>query len=403
MILWGDKMKNVAIIAEYDPFHNGHKYQTDKLRELGANSVISIMGGCFSQRGTAYIADKYIRAEAAISSHGPDAILELPYPYCCSGAEYFAQGGTHIAATVCDSIAFGCETDDPQILIEIAQYLTEKKTVDLIRSLKKNGAPEYSSTPRVIAKVVSERFGNDHADAIMLPNNILAVEYLKAIYRFGYKLEPIFIRRTGAAHDSAVSNGNIASASLIRSKIANNDLSWESLCPAQTVNVIKRCIENGTAPTNLQIADRTILYRLLNLKDEILQTAAEAAGGLGKRIQAAAYSAHDLNELYSAISTKSFTNARLRRAVISCLTGVKEEDLKSPPSFTVLLGANAVGLDALKHLKEIKLISTPSEIEKLTENRDYALYSYAERLYSQCFPRLRTVREHYASKPFIIK
>lgn len=391
-------MKRVAIISEYDPFHNGHKYQTDKVREMGAEGVVSILGGTFSQRGNCHITDKYFRAKAAVLSGGCDLVLELPYPYSCSGAEYFAAAGVHIASKFCDSLAFGCECDDPQILKEIALFTVSDEYIQMLNKLR-NDSPEISS-PRLTEIIIKNHLSDKHAEQSVLPNNILAIEYLRAIYKGGYNLEPIFIKRYGADHDSKVSQNGICSASLLRDKIINDE-DWLEFCPNETAEVLREAKSLGKLGPTLKNAEKAVIYALRNINSEIADEFAECGGGLGRRIVNTASGAEGIDDIYAKLATKRYTNARIRRAVLSMLIGAKESDLRQLPDFTSLLSANKLGLSIIKN-SEFSVISTPSDIRMLKNERAVELYVNAERFASLCYDKCFAEYEMFAKKPFIV-
>ncbi len=390
-------MKNVAVVSEYDPFHNGHKYQTDKLREMGAECIVSILGGTFSQRGNCHITDKYYRAESAVDSGGCDLVLELPYPYSCSGAKYFARAGVSLAARFCDSIAFGCESSDPEILKDIARFTCSAEYNCLLDG-KRKAFPDVSS-PRLSEQIIKDRLSDDHSKEFLLPNNILAIEYLRAIYELGYSLEPIFIKRHGADHDSNKAFGDICSASYIREKIDNSE-DWERFCPNGTVSVLKKAENFGRLGTSLVNAEKAILYALRNIDPNTADSHAECGGGLGRRICNASACATGLEDLYERLSTKRYTNARIRRAVISLLTGATEYDESALPAFTCLLAANAIGLSIIKN-SAFPVLSTPSDIRSIENERMVSLYINAERLASLCYEKTLPEYDFFARRPVI--
>ena len=391
-------MKRVAIVSEYDPFHNGHKYQTDMLRKMGAECIVSILGGTFSQRGNCHIADKYFRAEAAVTSGGCDLVLELPYPYSCSSAEYFARAGVRIAAEFCDSIAFGCETEEPELLCDIARFTCSDPYKLLLDDYRRR-IPDISM-PRVNMEIIKDNLSEKHANEAVQPNNILCIEYLRAIYSLGYRLEPVFIKRFGADHDSKESCGDICSASLVRDKIKSFE-SWQRFCPDATSDVMKKASEKGLLGASLSYAEKAVIYTLRNISPEHADLCAECGGGLGRRILNMSSSAGTLSELYDSLATKRYTNARIRRAVISLLTGATEADEKSLPEFTCMLASNKSGLSVIKK-SQFPVISTISDIRALDCRRMTELYINAEKLFSLCYERALPEYAFFSRRPVIM-
>ncbi|MBE6640503.1 MAG: nucleotidyltransferase family protein [Ruminococcaceae bacterium] len=389
-------MKTVGIISEYNPFHNGHKYQTDILREMGAERIVAVMGGTFSQRGSAHIIDKYSRAEIAVASGSCDCVLELPYPYSCTAAEYFARAGVYIASQFCDSLAFGCEEDDPGILKDIAELSVDPVFRTELAFIQRTNAG--TSMPRLAYEAFKNKLSKKHADATVKPNNLLAIEYLKAIIASDSSLEPVFIKRKAVDHDSDTSVEGFSSASNIRKLILNGG-KWSDLVPKACFDII-----NGSFGRNCPIAtenaERAVLCRLRELSAADADGFAECSGGLGRRIIKCAKEAGSLNELYSSLATKRYTNARIRRAVISCLTGVTESDLKKDPSFTFLLAANKKGLEVIRRA-EFTLYSLPSAIRGEPDHRAAEIYLCAERLALLCYPETKPESFVFSRKPAI--
>ena len=375
-------MKTVGIISEYDPFHNGHKYQCDELRRLGAETIISIMGGSFSQRGSVYILDKYTRAKCAVASGGADIVLELPYPFSASAAENFASAGVYIASKYCDSLAFGCECENGEKLIKIAKTLLSDEFITIFKN--QVGIDSLVPAPLISCAIISRLLGDEYAEIMKLPNNILAIEYLKAIFKGGYDLEPIFIHRNGAMHGASTAKGSIASSSLIR-KLIFEDKKAEginSFCPEETYLAVEQAISSGSI-LSLKNAEKAILYSLRNA-DFDSDRLSECGGGLGNRILNNASIASSLEELYEITATKRYTNSRIRRATLSLLFKASKSDVSSLPEFTSILAAKKESHTRLKD-SELPLLSAPSDIRSLRESELVRLYIDAERFVSLCY------------------
>jgi predicted nucleotidyltransferase len=343
--------------------------------------------------------DKYFRAEAAVASGGCDLVLELTYPYSCSAAEFFAKAGVHIAAQFCDAIAFGCEEINKEILKDIASYTLSTEFSSELSSFRKKN-PEVSlaiATEVIIRKALSK----EHANAATLPNNILAVEYLKAIYAGNYPLEPIFIQRRGADHDSKQPSKDICSASFLRNSI-NAENEWKIYCPKETEAVIERAEADGMLSPSLINAERAILYALRTIPPEKAELCSECAGGLGRRIIKTASEATSLDELYSLLATKRYTNARIRRAMIAMITGASEINARSLPEFTCLLAANKNGLSLIKR-SSFPVISTMSDLRELTTAKGIDLFLNAERLSTLCYKAPVAEYNIFKKRPIILE
>ena len=199
-----------GIVCEYNPFHNGHLYQIEKARAMGADRIVCVMSGNFVQRGECAFFDKHTRARAAVMC-GADVVIDLPTPWAMASAETFARGSIGLLeAFGIEALSFGCETDDEALLRNCADKLKSDEASELIRKYTAGGA----SYPVAVSKALTEVLGEKAGEVISSPNNTLAVEYIRHLSE-SVRLLPV--RRQGADHDSDTANEGIASASLIRS------------------------------------------------------------------------------------------------------------------------------------------------------------------------------------------
>ncbi len=201
----------VAVICEFNPFHNGHRFLLGKAKELTGEPVLAVMSGSFTQRGEVALCSKFERAEAALKS-GADLVAELPAVYAVSCAERFARGGVNISKMFgcVNYLAFGCEDDDIDLL-KTAAFAGENPEVNAIIAEQMNSGSYY---PKAYEYAVRQVCGGEVADVLTKPNNILAVEYIRALR--GTDIKPLPIKRVGAEHDSDGADGIYASASYIR-------------------------------------------------------------------------------------------------------------------------------------------------------------------------------------------
>ncbi len=201
-----------AIICEFNPFHNGHAYLLSEAKRLTGEPNLAIMSGSFTQRGEAAVCDKFTRAGAALR-HGADLVVELPTAFAVANAERFAQGGVRIAKSFTDvnTLAFGCETDNLDALRAAAAAIRSERVNALIAAEMRGGG----YYPRALEEALRAVCGEEVAAAVSSPNNILAVEYIRALE--GTEIRPLPVMRQGAAHDSDKTSGGFASASYIRS------------------------------------------------------------------------------------------------------------------------------------------------------------------------------------------
>jgi cytidyltransferase-like protein len=220
-------MKLAAIIAEYNPFHNGHKYQIDKARELLDEdlAIVAIMSGNYTQRGELAIADKTYRARAAVLG-GVNLVIELPFPYSSSSAEIFATSGVHIANSIgADYLIFGSECGDIDALKKAADILNSEEFKNNLEQIKCSKSSDTMGYPQIVEAAYRKCDGANIQLDISTPNNILAIEYIKAIKALGAYLTPITIKRSGAGYsDGDIVKGQaLQSATAIRGLMAKND------------------------------------------------------------------------------------------------------------------------------------------------------------------------------------
>ena len=328
-------MKITGIICEYNPLHLGHKKQIDTIREInGADSaIVCLMSGNFVQRGSPAIVDKVRRAKAAIAC-GADLVLELPVIYALSSAEGFAAGGVGILSGICDELCFGAETDDAQALLSIARALLSE---DFPQALKAQLAKGLSFPAAREAALVA--MGYD-AVLLRLPNNILAVEYCKAIIAQGSSLTPMPILREGGYHDVLPDPQN-PSATAVRALMAGSD--WKNFVPRQTL----ACFEDAPLHT-LAAGERAILARLRTMTDGEFESLPYGSEGLWRKLMHEARQKATVEEILSAVKSKRYTRTRLDRMLMCAFLGIRENDLKQEIPYVRILALNDRGRQVLK-------------------------------------------------------
>lgn len=329
----------VSVICEYNPFHHGHKYQLDRLREH-FDGIVCIMSGDLVQRGSAAVADKYLRAEAAVRS-GADLVLELPIPWCCSSARDFAAAGVHIADKIgSHALAFGAE-DDLETLMPICKYLHSKEAVNYIASLvEEKGNLSY---PAALSVAVGEKFGETAKNAIAKPNNILALEYLAALN--GREIEPFVVKR----------RSDFESSSMIRAKI--DGVEMLSSLPDSSREVFEKSLGVGF-PRDARAIDAFFIgnLRRMSRENSMPEDLYSVTADLYKKIISESVRASDIESLVAACSDKTYTSARIRRAILSIVFGITSDRVKTVPPYTCVLAANGVGREILRNIKSEKKI-----------------------------------------------
>ncbi len=324
-------MKTAAVIAEYDPFHYGHKYLIDKTREAGATHVFAVMSGSFTQRGSVALYDKFTRAETALQN-GVDLVIELPARYSLTSAAGFARGAVGIVTALgcADTLAFGSESGDISALKEAAgaiEYTVHSEEFD---TLIKRG----NSYPAALHKALLKFYTDDVAEIISSPNNTLAIEYLSALDSVGSSIEPFTVQRYGAAHDSS-EDAEFLSGSEIRRRLAAGE---DCSAYAPAVNA---------PPADISRLERAILCTLRGLKREDMDRIADCSGGLGDRLFKAVRSGTSLSGIYFMAKTKRYTLARIRRAVLCAFLGIDKDVSRESPAYIRVLGMNSRGKEIL--------------------------------------------------------
>ena len=327
-------MRITGIICEYNPLHLGHKKQIDLLKQQG-HAVVCLMSGNFVQRGHPAIFDKITRAKAAVAC-GADLVIELPVNYALSSAEGFAAGSVRILSQICDSICFGAETADIQLLMDTAKLLLSPAFSEMLRTHLDAGL----SFPAARAAAVKDCGLDD--DILASPNNILAVEYCKAILSQNSDLTPIAIHRAGSYHDCAPDTEN-PSATALRLLLETNK-PWACYVPEPAVNIF----ESATIH-RLKQAETAILYRLRTMTDTEFEALPYGSEGLWRKLMHASRSQHDLESIIAATKSKRYTRTRIDRMILCALLGITEQTLSVDAPYCRILAFNDTGRQILSH------------------------------------------------------
>ncbi len=388
-------MKIVGVIAEYNPFHTGHAWQLAELRRrFGAETaIVCAMSGNFVQRGDFAIARKHVRAEAAVCG-GADLVLELPLPWATASAENFAAGGVSVLAAtgLVDTLAFGSECADSACLMRVADCLLSEGFAAALRGELSAGDSFAAARQRAAA-----RFCGADAAVLEAPNDILAVEYCKALRRHGSKIEPLALPRTGVAHDSAEA-GEYASASLIRDLILGKNETGSSDLPARYLTPdMLRLYESeaaaGRAPVRLETAERAILAKLRTMGEDDFAAFDGGGEGLYHRFYDASRTASGINALLDAVKTKRYAHARLRRLLLAIYLGVTPEERKQSIPYLRVLAMNDKGKYLLHEMRKtatLPILVKPADVRKLSADARHLMETEARAtdLYALAYPDL---------------
>ena len=359
-------MKIIGVICEYNPFHLGHKKQFDLIRqEFGEDSaIVCLMSGDFVQRGYPAIFHKSLRAAAAIEC-GADLVLELPTVYSLCSAEGFAAGGVKILSLFCDHLCFGAETGNAESLMSTAAALLSPTFSQVLRIELEKGVSFAAARQQAL-----EAMGMD-AKLLENPNDILGIEYCKAILAQGSAMIPFVINRKGNYHAAEPEAENPSATSL--RKLLQAGESWQQFVPAEAAAIF----ENAPIHT-LDAGERSILARLRTMTDAEFEALPYGSEGLWRKFMHNSRSCATLEEILAATKSKRYARSRLDRMAICTFLGLTLADMQTSPPYVRVLGFNETGTGVLKiarnfgefpHIGE----KTGNEYETL-ELRSEALY-----------------------------
>ena len=379
-------MQVAGIVCEYNPFHTGHAWQLAQLRRRGATGIVCAMSGNFTQRGDFAILRKHVRAEAAVRG-GADLVLELPLPWATASAEGFARGGVGVlsAAGVVDTLAFGSECEDAGKLIRAAEALSSQVFSETLQVELKKGDSFASARQRGLEKLIGE-----DAAVLSQPNDILGVEYCKALQ--GTDISPLALQRMGAAHDGAAANG-YAPASCIREMLADRE-SCEEYLTSDMLRLYKEELADGRAPVELSRSERAILARLRSMKEEDFAVYDEGGEGLFHRFYNAVRTSASLAQLLDAVKTKRYAYTRLRRMLLSAYLDIQTVDRAKQIPYLRVLAMNGRGRELLHQMRaeaKLPILIKPIDARKLSPaaRRMMELEARATDLYVLSYPDLK--------------
>lgn len=378
-----------GIIAEYNIFHNGHKYQIDEIKKR-SDAVVAVMSGGFVQRGDIAVTDKWTRAGMALQN-GADLVLELPVCYALNAAPNFALGGVNTlnALGVIDTIVFGSECGNIDTLLHTAELLEHEpqEISDKIRAFTAEGMSYPSALSSAYGSLIN-------ADILCQPNNILAVEYIRALIKSKSKIKPVTIKRTGAGHNDICTTGNFASASQIRSMLFNGS----DITPFVPKSA------NKFPLYSVSLIDSAILSKLRLASPDMLKNINEMTEGLENRIISASKEVYSFSSLAEAVKSKRYTMSKIRRVILASLINF-ERDIYSPyPEYIRVLGMNKRGMEILKSAKTVCSVPIITKTADFKEkSRQFELDLRAGNIASLCAvnPDLRTGNMDLTTSPVI--
>jgi predicted nucleotidyltransferase len=380
-------LKTVGIICEYNPFHFGHSGHIEKTREIirsdhGCDvAVVCVMSGNFVQRGDFAVFNKQSRAKMAILG-GADLVIEMPTPYVLQSAEGFAKAGVYLLEKlgVCDYISFGSESGDVVTLRNAAQAIVTETANQLTKQWLETGI-SYALAQQKAANVVMGVRGA----VFNSPNNVLGIEYIKALNTYASQMVPITIERTGGQHDSDVGY----SASAVRKQLLCDAVPM-SLMPDFACDICAEEIASGRGPISINRAEQAILSRLRAIDD--YSAVPNISEGLEKRFKRYATTEASIVSILTNVKTKRYTMARIRRILMCAVLGITLQDTAKPPPYIRVLAMNTTGMKLLSKTRtkaKLPIIAKPASVYELNDTaiKLFNLEASATDFYVLAYPK----------------
>ena len=372
----------VGIIGEYNPFHNGHKYHLEESKRiLNADYSVAVISGNFVQRGNVSIVDKWTKAEMALSN-GIDLVIELPTIYSISSAENFAYGAikTLDSLNIVDYVSFGSEFGNLDVLDKFADifYGQPSEYVSILNHELSKGI----SFPKARENAVLMYLNNirKYSNVLSSPNNILGIEYLKALKKSKSHIHPLTIKREHVGYNEIGISNNFASATSIRNMIINNKLSkLPYVMPKETYKILYNSFQKGHYVKDISRFEKEIIYTLRKMSLAEIANLPDVVEGLEHSIKNAANSCNTLNEFINIIKTKRYTTTRIQRILIYALLGITKKDMKESTKnipYIRVLGFNKKGKELLSIISNSnKNIDVITSVKKYLDYGNPSKYS----------------------------
>lgn len=346
----------LGVIAEYNPFHTGHLYHILESKKVSKTDyTVVAMSGNFVQRGNTSIIDKWTKAEMALKC-GADLILELPTVYAISSAENFADGAVRLLDSlgIVDILAFGNEYCDISVLDDIANvlYKEPKEYCTLLNRELDKGLSFPKARENALMLYLSDI--RRYASVLSSPNNILGIEYLKALKRTKSFMQPLAINRYGSQYNSTTVSNGFASATAIRELIKKRDfIEVAKVMPKSSFNLLKDSIFKGQYVPDIVKFEKEILYRFRTMSQEQINDLPDVNEGLDVVLKKAANSCNTLKEFFNIAKTRRFTQTRLQRVCLYALLGITKKDIqmsKKTQPLVRVLGFNNKGKELISEV-----------------------------------------------------
>ncbi len=367
-------MRIAGIIAEYDPFHNGHAYHIAQTRAAGAEYIVAVLGGHFTQRGEPALLTKTDRVRMALAS-GADLVVEMPQAFGLSSAENFARGGIAILDSMgcVDTVSFGSECGDAKTLTEIASFMQTNAFKSALRDALEEGIPYAAAQEKALKNSKNEQF----AAILSTPNNTLGLEYCKALLELQSKIQPFTVKRTGAAHNAFAQDGSFTSASHLRTCVKAGK--WQEILPflpKSSLEILQNANICGRCYTDSRIYERILLAKLRSMSRDDIAALPFISEGLENRLYEAIRTQTSIDDIIESVKTKRYPLARLRRILAAAYLGLTAEEMPLLPSYIRVLGIGENGAPLLKE------IAKSARLPLFTDAKQPPTDAFSEKLFN---------------------
>lgn len=375
-------MSNIlGIVCEYNPFHNGHLYHlTESKKITNSDYSIAVISGNFTQRGEPSIVNKWQKAEMALKS-GVDLVLELPVIYSISSAENFAHGAIKIldSLNIVDFLSFGSECGDISILNDIVDVLIEEPKA--YTTLLSHELSKGISFPKARENALMMYLGNIRrfANILSAPNNILGIEYLKALRKQNSMIRPIALKRKESDHNDNLfsHSSSFVSASAIRNVCSNNDITkLQRVMPESSYDILEDCLKKGNIVKNLSAYDKEIIYMLRKMSTEEIAELPDVSEGLEFSLKKAANACNSVVELLTLVDSKRYTKTRIQRILLYAILGITKKDIQLSQTispYVRILGFNNKGKEMISEItrrnSKLNLVTSVKKFLDETSNK----------------------------------
>ncbi len=345
--------KILGVIAEYNPFHNGHQFHLNQSKKmLEIEYTVAVVSGNFAQRGDTSLIDKWSKTQMALEN-GVDLVIELPTIYSVSSAENFADGAVKIldSLKLVDYLSFGSELCDVHILNDFANILYQepKEYVTLLNHELSKGFSFPKARENALLLYLNDI--RKYANVLSSPNNILAIEYLRALKQLNSPIIPVSVKREKVDYNDTRIVGNFASGTAIRKLSQSSDV-WtlRKVMPKSSFDIMYECLKEGKTVPSLAKFEKEIIYNIRKMSCEELLEFPDVSEGLEHSIKDAAGCCNTIAELINMVKSKRHTQTRIQRILVYILLGITKKDIansKKVQPYIRILGANAKGKELL--------------------------------------------------------